>query len=605
MRSMLDSLTLTWHSRCDHDGWAPFVSAVNLLAKSLGINVLPGETLQAEPDCLAFGLQGCGQNEVRVVTATGIPGMAPSESVLQAQCGIMSVHGRSGGGAQALGLPYVSALSAILALQGGLAVLVSAQQGRPYRDVWVSMLGAGLISIGQYLAGATAADEAESILPDSSSPSFRPPFVSSDGVRFELETLTPEPWRQFWEQVDLPDAVAGRAWRGFLMRYARAESPMPEACMQALAQLPFARIQALAEAAGVAVIPLKNWREAEASAMAPRLWQVQQGPIAPALRQAGEDATLPLAGIRVVESCRRIQGPLAGHLLSLAGAKVLRLEPPGGDPLRAMPPCVNGCSVRFDAISACKQVTEVDIRTTEGRDSIAASLPETDVFLQNWAPGKDRALGLDFDMMTSHQPGLVYTYAGGWGTEKTDLPGTDFVVQAWSGVASVIAEQSGEKGGSLFTVLDVLGGAMATLGATAGLLYRALDQRGVRIESSLLGGAELLLQLVRNYQSRPIFETVVSTGQGLLAIECNTDCEYRALCNLAGIEHCSKAELLPQLQDRLLSRTAQYWETRLREERVPASVVIEHLSDLCTCEITQPYLICRDYAAVQSPWRFI
>ncbi len=600
MRSMFDSLTLTWHSRFDHGGWSPFVSAVNLLAKSLGIKVLPGETLQVEPDCLAFGLQACGQNEVQVVTATGIPGMAPSESVLQAQCGIMSVHGRSGGGAQALGLPYVSALSAILALQGGLAALVSAQQGRSYREVWVSMLGAGLISIGQYLAGATAADEAESILPDSSSPSLRPPFVSSDGVRFELETLTPEPWQQFWEQVGLPGAVAGRAWRGFLMRYARAESPLPEVCMQALAQLPYARIRTLAEAAGVAVIPLKKWREAEVATLAPRLWQVQQGPVAPVLRPADEDAALPLAGIRVMESCRRIQGPLAGHLLSLAGAKVLRLEPPGGDPLRAMPPCVNGCSVRFDAISACKQVTEVDIRTAEGRPSRRPCRKPT-----SFCRTGRRVRTGHFDMMSSHQPGLVYAYAGGWGTEQTDLPGTDFVVQAWSGVASVIAEQSGEKGGSLFTVLDVLGGAMATLGATAGLLHRALDQRGVRMESSLLGGAELLLQLVRNYQSRSGFETVVPTEQGLLAIECSTACEYMALCNLTGIEHCSKAELLAQLQGRLSSQTAQYWETRLRAERVPASVVIENLNELCTCEITQPYLICRDYAAVQSPWRFI
>ncbi len=605
MRSMFDSLTLTWHSRFDHGGWSPFVSAVNLLAKSLGINVQQGETLQDEPDCLAFGLQACGLDEVRVVTATGIPGMAPSESVLQAQCGIMSVHGRSGGGAQALGVPYVSALSAILALQGGLAALVSAQQGRPYREVWVSMLGAGLVSIGQYLAGATAVEEAESILPDSSSPSLRPPFVSSDRVRFELETLTPEPWRQFWDQVGLPSEVAGRAWQGFLMRYARAESPLPEACMQALAQLPYAHICSLAEAAGVAVIPLKNWREAEVGTLSSKLWQVQQGPVAPALRPADEDAALPLAGIRVMESCRRIQGPLAGHLLSLAGAKVLRLEPPGGDPLRAMPPCVNGCSVRFDAISACKQVTEVDIRTAEGRASIAASLPETDVFLQNWAPDKDRALGLDFDMMSFHQPGLVYAYAGGWGTEQTNLPGTDFVVQAWSGVASAIAEQSGEKGGSLFTVLDVLGGAMATLGATAGLLCRALDLRGVRVESSLLGGAELLLQLVRNHQSRSGFEMIVPTEQGLLAIECSTACEYMALCKLTGIEHCSKAELIAQLQGKLSSLSAQDWETRLRAERVPASVVIEHLSDLCTCEITQPYLIRHDYAAVQSPWRFI
>ncbi|MBA4502307.1 CoA transferase [Marinobacterium marinum] len=602
---MLDSLTLTWCGRPAHDGWASFVAAVNLLAQSLNIRVVHAEVQQAEPDCLAFGIQASGMSEVRVTAASGIPGVVPSESILQAQCGIMSVHGRSGGGAQALGVPYVSALSAILALQGGLAALVSAQQGRPYREVWVSMLGAGLISIGQYLAGATAVEEGESILPGSSSPLLRPPFVSSDRVRFELETLSPEPWRQFWELIGLPGEVAGHAWRGFLMRYARAESPLPEACLQALAQLPYAHICSLAEAAGVAVIPLKNWREAGGGTLAPKLWQVQQGPVAPALRQTDEDAALPLAGIRVMESCRRIQGPLAGHLLSLAGAKVLRLEPPGGDPLRAMPPCVNGCSVRFDAISACKQVTEVDIRTAEGRAAIAASLPETDVFLQNWAPGKDQTLELDFDMMKSRQPGLVYAYAGGWGSEQTDLPGTDFVVQAWSGVASVIAERSGERGGSLFTVLDVLGGAMATLGVTAGLLRRALDLRGVRVESSLLGGAELLLHLVRNYPVQAEFEAIVPTEQGLLAIECTTAREYGALCDRLDVEHCSKSELRALLPEKLSRMSALDWELRMRAARIPAAAVIEHLEQLCCRDTTAPYLIRHDYAAVQSPWRFI
>lgn len=49
----------------------------------------------------------------------------------------------------------------------------------------------------------------------------------------------------------------------------------------------------------------------------------------PELPLTSASGLLPLSGLTVIESCRRIQGPLAGHLLALLGARVIRIEPPG------------------------------------------------------------------------------------------------------------------------------------------------------------------------------------------------------------------------------------------------------------------------------------
>ena len=69
----------------------------------------------------------------------------------------------------------------------------------------------------------------------------------------------------------------------------------------------------------------------------------------------------------MVEAGRRIQGPLAAHVLGLLGARINRVEPAGGDPLRGMPPMVGDCSARFLALNRGKQVVEANLRTAASR----------------------------------------------------------------------------------------------------------------------------------------------------------------------------------------------------------------------------------------------
>ena len=78
---------------------------------------------------------------------------------------------------------------------------------------------------------------------------------------------------------------------------------------------------------------------------------------------------------------------------------------------------------------------------------------------RNWAPGKAAELGLDSADLMRVNPALVYAYAGGWGHDRPGepLPGTDFMVQAWSGVGEQIGQASATPGGSLFTIKSVPG----------------------------------------------------------------------------------------------------------------------------------------------------
>ncbi|ABC29625.1 predicted acyl-CoA transferase/carnitine dehydratase [Hahella chejuensis KCTC 2396] len=559
-----------------------------------------------------------------------------TENLAQAASGLMSVHGRASGGAQPLGVDYVSTLTAMLSLQGVMAAAIGRQRGASMRSTATSMTAAALLSVAQYLAGATAPDMPERLLPGGANVRERPPFVSADGVAFELETLDAGPWRAFWSHVGVDAASAGKGWNGFLLRYAKAIAPVPAALCDALATLPFEAIAQIASQTGVAICKVRTLQERAQDPDASTMWRngpwrfqcdgdaAQATPIKP----CAPNTSLPLAGLTVVESCRRIQGPLAGRLLSLLGAEVIRIEPPGGDPLRGMPPMAEDVSARFDALNRDKKILEIDIKSAAGKAEVMALIKHAEVFLHNWAPGKAAEMGLDYDDMKQVNPDLVYAYAGGWGeTAEHDLPGTDFMAQAYSGVAAKIAAASGLPGGALFTVLDVLGGAVAAQGVTAALLARALGRaRSIRVDSSLLGAASLLcaedlgallnpsgdkgvsMATEESHSAPTSLNGVYATAQGLLAIDC---LDERAASRLAR----AVAEAEPaanesgglnreRLQRILNRRKAQEWAALFETTGAPAAAIVEDLTEISHDPRLASALNKDAYIRVNSPWRF-
>ncbi|MEU0519758.1 CoA transferase [Streptosporangium sp. NPDC006007] len=202
-----------------------------------------------------------------------------------------------------------------------------------------------------------------------------------------------------------------------------------------------------------------------------------------------------MTGLTVLEAGRRIQAPLAAHLLGLLGADVVRIEPPGGDPLRGMPPTCGDLSARWLALNRGKRAVEIDIKSASGRAGLRDLVADADVFLHNWAPGTAERLGLDDGDLSAVNPGLVYAYTSGWAGRLADAPlGTDFMVQARTGVGEAVRPADQPPAPSLMTLLDVLGGLLGAEAVLAGLLLRERVGRGVRVDSSLLGAAEMLTE---------------------------------------------------------------------------------------------------------------
>ncbi|WP_405527638.1 CoA transferase [Streptomyces avidinii] len=535
-------------------------------------------------------------------TWSGPAGGLVDEATVQAATGIMAVHGRRDGSPRGLAVDYAATATGVLAVQGLLAALVGQARGGPVRAVTTGADRAGLLAVSQYLAAAGAEEgEAAELAPGG------PPFTSADGVRFELETLDPEAWAAFWKALEAPAEALRAGWRPFQFRYATACAPFPAALHLTARSHTWERIRRAAAAYGAQVCALRPLaqRAAEHDGAAP--WSLLPtateplaiGPDRPAPgvlpgTSPGVPIGGPLAGLTVLEAGRRIQAPLAAHLLGRLGADVIRIEPPGGDPLRGMPPTCSGISARWLALNRGKRAVEIDIKSGADRRRLRDLAAGADVFLHNWAPGKAADLGLDSEDLARVNPALVYAYTSGWADRIEDAPmGTDFMVQARTGVGEAVRPEGEAPAPSLMTLLDVLGGLLGAEAVLAGLLLRERTGHGVRVDSSLLGAADTLTAPALRRAARgenprrPAgFRVPRPTADGWLA-PADTDARAAAAHDLSGL---TTTEAL----------------ARLREHGLAAAAVTTELSDLhhdprFTGSISRD---AHGAPAVPDPWSF-
>ncbi|WP_145503573.1 CoA transferase [Streptomyces sp. CFMR 7] len=440
-----------------------------------------------------IALDGDGPGPVGATVAWADPASGlVDEATVQAATGVMAVNGRRDGSPRGLAVDYTASATAVIAVQGLLAGLIGRARGTASPHITARADRAGLLAVSQYLAAA-GADEGESteLAPGG------PPFTSAEGVLFELETLDPAAWAAFWRALGAPADALRAGWRPFQFRYATACAPFPEALHAVTRAHSLPRIRKAAADSGAEICVLRTLAERAAEDHGAPPWSLRPLTDRPASGSSRPrtvpTSAGPLAGLTVLEAGRRIQAPLAAHLLGLLGAEVIRIEPPGGDPLRGMPPACSGISARWLALNRGKKAVEIDIKAAGDRRRLREMAADADVFLHNWAPGKAAQLGLDAEDFAEVNPALVYAYTSGWAGRVQGAPmGTDFMVQARTGVGEAVRPEGEAPAPSLMTLLDVLGGLQGTEAVLAGLLLRERTGDGVRVDSSLLGAADTL-----------------------------------------------------------------------------------------------------------------
>ena len=202
-----------------------------------------------------------------------------------------------------------------------------------------------------------------------------------------------------------------------------------------------------------------------------------------------------LQGIKVIEHATYFAAPGAGGILSDWGAEVIKIEPPGGDPVRSNFPTKGTGKEHltdnpaFDGDNRGKKSIVVDARTEEGREVIRRLADQADVFLTNVRPGGIERSGLSYEILSKRNPKLVYCALTGYGLEGPDAnaPGFD-VASFWS--RSGLARLTAPKGSELFPVRTAAGDHTTSIAAVAAInaaLIQAMKTgKGQLVDVSLL-----------------------------------------------------------------------------------------------------------------------
>ena len=189
-------------------------------------------------------------------------------------------------------------------------------------------------------------------------------------------------------------------------------------------------------------------------------------------------------GIRVVDLTQGMAGALITMILADYGAEVIRLEPPGGDPMWDHP--------AYLLWQRGKQSVALDWASEEGRSQARQLLQSADIFLESLKPGQAESLGLGYDAAHSANPALIYYSLAPFGQvgPYKDFKLSDGVVNAKSGR---MRDQIGwQKNRPTFRAINDISYHTAMFGfqaLVAALRVRAETGKGQKLEGSLLSGA--------------------------------------------------------------------------------------------------------------------
>lgn len=184
----------------------------------------------------------------------------------------------------------------------------------------------------------------------------------------------------------------------------------------------------------------------------------------------------PLEGIRVLEVGQLLAGPFAACLLGYFGAEVIKIEPPGGDPLRNWRVLRDGTSLWWYSLARNKKSVSIDLQTAEGRELVKQLAARSEVLIENFKPGTMEKWGLGPADLKPLRPDLIYARVSGYGQTGpyASRPGFASVCEAIGGLRHV----NGFADRPPVRPNLSLGDSLAGLHAVIGILLALVARRG-------------------------------------------------------------------------------------------------------------------------------
>jgi crotonobetainyl-CoA:carnitine CoA-transferase CaiB-like acyl-CoA transferase len=202
----------------------------------------------------------------------------------------------------------------------------------------------------------------------------------------------------------------------------------------------------------------------------------------------GSPSPLPLEGVRVVDSARLFAGPLTATMLGDYGADVIKIEPPGGDDLRAFGWHRDGVSLWSAVINRNKRSVTLKLSDPAGAEALKKLLATADVFVESFRTGTLERWGLGWDELHALNPRLVMVRITGFGQTGpyARRPGFGTLAESMSGFAHTNGYPDGPPTLPSFALGDSIAGLTGAFATMTALWWRNLSGEGQMIDLSIV-----------------------------------------------------------------------------------------------------------------------
>ncbi len=333
----------------------------------------------------------------------------------------------------------------------------------------------------------------------------------------------------------------------------------------------------------------------------------------------------PLSKITVVDLTENLPGPFCSMTFADLGARVIKVERPGGDPLRHSPGM-------WASLNRGKESLVLDLKTESGRDTIGKLADRTDVVLEGWRPGVAERLGADYPTLSARNPGLVYCSISGFGQDGPwrDRAGHDINYLALSGYLDVQARAEGRPSTPPLLAADMAAAMYASTMVLAALNGRHASGEGAYIDLSMAESVVSLLgpelgRLDDDGASREFPNVTAIPTYGLFPCAdgrwlslgiVHEDHFWRRFCKATGLndlagmdfkERMAGREGLRQRIDQaLLTQPSYEWERLLLKADVPAAAImpVERILGSAQLQSRNVFAEVEGHRFVSQPARF-
>ncbi|MBD1546396.1 CaiB/BaiF CoA transferase family protein [Roseibium aggregatum] len=196
----------------------------------------------------------------------------------------------------------------------------------------------------------------------------------------------------------------------------------------------------------------------------------------------------PLEGLTVLDFTTLLPGPLATLMLAEAGARVIKVERPGGEDMRRFAPFAGGVSVLFAQLNRGKEVVELDLKAPDVLTHLEPLLAGADILVEQFRPGVMERLGLGYETLSARFPGLIYCSISGYGQAgpNSEMAGHDLNYQALTGLLAQSCGSLEHPSLPPTQIADIGGGSFpAMINILLAVLQRQKTGRGTWLDIAM------------------------------------------------------------------------------------------------------------------------